>query len=252
MMDNGLLSPGIRVLDIGCSNLYDAGKTDITNFMRRLGVEDEAFASRIASESAKKTAFAGELLDRCGIDYNAIDFAVDYKTTKFDLNHDELRDDFKGSFDLVINFGTTEHVLNQAHAFKVIHNAAKPGGHIYHHLVAGGFFGHGYFLYSGRFAFDLAGYNGYQIKTFSIEQDDQTPKSDITSTMRDYSTYFPALKNAPPISEPLMRDTFIAVGYRKVHDSSFKFPQDTSGLGLSTSTERSSLRQYVGKWLRKF
>jgi hypothetical protein len=44
------------------------------------------------------------------------------------LNHEPTPQKFVGDFDLVVNFGTTEHLLNQYNAFKVIHDATKVGG----------------------------------------------------------------------------------------------------------------------------
>jgi SAM-dependent methyltransferase len=134
LLARGLLRPGDRVLDIGCSNLYHATREALVEFMSKFGVVDHAFAKRLAEASAAKSAFAGELLDKCGLNYEAIDFAVDYKTTKFDLNKDSLPERFVGAFDVVLNFGTTEHVINQANSFQVIHDAAKHNGLIYHCL----------------------------------------------------------------------------------------------------------------------
>lgn len=222
---DGLLSPGMRILDIGCSNLYDANTAGIIEFMGMFGVEDDAFAEEISSKSAEKSAFAGVLIDKCGMEYQAIDFAVDYKTTKFDLNRDSLPQNFSGYFDLVLNFGTTEHVINQANSFSVIHDAVKHNGYIYHQLPAGGFFNHCYFLYTGRFFFDLAGYNEYEV--FAAWLDQGNP-SDIMSAVRDYATYFPVLAKTATVAEPIMKDTAYNVIYRKIRDVPFRYPMELS------------------------
>lgn len=137
LADMGILDGNPRILDVGCSNLYSASAIGIDTFMKRFGASDRQFAERLASASSSKTAFAGELLTRCGMSYDAIDVAEDFQTTLFDLNRDRIPRLFRASFDLVLNFGTTEHVLNQAHAFSVIHDATKAGGHIVHQLPQG-------------------------------------------------------------------------------------------------------------------
>lgn len=225
MADDGLLKPGIRFLDIGCSNLYQADKDGLIAFMARFDVEDGAFAERLAAASAEKSAFAGELIDKCGMHYEAIDFAVDYKTTKFDLNHDSLSKEFRGSFDLVVNFGTTEHVINQANSFEVIHDAVKHGGVIYHQLPAAGFFDHCYFLYTGRFFFDLAGYNEYEVLRAWL---DQAGDSDLMRMFRDYASYFPVLAEAPTPPKSTFPDTGFNIMYRKVKKTAFRYPMELS------------------------
>ncbi len=221
----GIFQDGAAVLDIGCSNLYGATESGLIAFMARFGVEDNDFAGRLAEASAAKTAFAGELLTRCGIRYDAIDIAQDYRTTVFDLNRDRLPWRFRRKFDVVMNFGTTEHVLNQAHAFKVIHDAAKGGAHIFHQVPAAGWTGHGYFLYTTRFFGDLAGYNRYEVVDF---WHDQAEPSLLSAPVRDYSTHFPVLSGVSKCPVDAIPNTAISVVYRKVHDSRFVFPLDTS------------------------
>lgn len=229
-----LLKKNTRLLDIGCSNLYGAEKEDIFALAQDFGGVDEQFAQDLAEKSAKKEAFAGVLLDRLGIDYHAIDFAEDYKTTKFDLNKDNIPRNFKNSFDIVLNFGTTEHVINQANSFRVIHDAAKTGGIIYHQLPAGGFFNHCYFLYTGRFFFDLAGYNEYALEDFWMGQ---AGPSDIMDSVRDYSSYFPVLSDVKALEHNIMPDTAANVVYRKVKNQGFRYPMELSTSYTKPSAE---------------
>jgi hypothetical protein len=46
---------------------------------------------------------------------------------ELDLNFDEVPSAYRGCFDLVTNYGTTEHVANQLNAFQVIHDLARWG-----------------------------------------------------------------------------------------------------------------------------
>ena len=233
MLDHQLLRQDTRVLDIGCSNLYGAGAPEIRSLLSRMGVETPAadVADDLAARSAAGTAFVVELFDLIGIEYQAIDFVPAAKTMKFDLNHDKLPGKFKGAFDLVLNFGTTEHVLDQARCFELIHDACKPGGAIYHQVPAGGFFGHGYFAYTGRFFFDLAGYNEYRVLA---AWHDQADESRLSKMFEDYATYFPALLDAPTPKRDAFPDTGINVIYQKHRDRAFVYPMELSTAHTNT------------------
>ena len=142
-------------MDVGSSNLYAASADAVVHFLDSQGVktnaEIAAFAERMDKGSAYDEvtggvngAFVGELLEKVGFRYNAIDIADGYRTTILDLNHDSASKHFIGAFDLVLNFGTTEHLLNQYNAFKVIHDATKVGGYIVHSLLCAGYSNHDY------------------------------------------------------------------------------------------------------------
>lgn len=68
---------------------------------------------------------------------SSIDIAKGYKTTVFDLNTEQAPQHWKDNFDLVLNFGTTEHVFNQSNAFNTIHNMTKKNAFIMHQPFLG-------------------------------------------------------------------------------------------------------------------
>ena len=196
------------VLDIGSSNLYSASKDEILQFLSSRGITKttqlSSFAERLATDSlydhggsSKNSAFVGELFEKAGFKYDAIDIADGYKTTILDLNHESAPTDFVGAYDLVLNFGTTEHLLNQYNAFKVIHDATKVGGYIVNQLPSVGFSDHGYFTYTPRCMFDMAGYNNYEVAGFWFEG--PAGENDLYAPLKNYLTYFPNLSQ--PISE---------------------------------------------------
>src|SRR4051812_10448115 len=65
-------------------------------------------------------AWLGELLERIGCEYAPDDIFEGYMTTLFDLNRSAVPPIHRGYFDIVINCGTTEHVLNQLNSFRII------------------------------------------------------------------------------------------------------------------------------------
>jgi SAM-dependent methyltransferase len=196
-----VLKPGARVIDFGSSNLYHATAAQIEDFVRRyttappdnlpeLAQRLEAGSKLGPDGQALNQAFIGEMFEAAGMTYDAIDIADGYKTTIVDLNFQSLPDHFLKSADVVLNFGTSEHILNQANVFKSIHDACKPGGMIMHQLPAIGFVDHAYYCYTGRFFYDLAAYNEYELVDIWFDGN-YTDSEDIYSSTRAYARYFP-------------------------------------------------------------
>jgi SAM-dependent methyltransferase len=198
----GCLKSGDAVLDIGSSNLYAASENGIREFLRSNGATaaaaDEQNIQRLSKGSAydpvsggTNDVFAGELLEVAGIHYDAIDIADGYKTTILDLNRDNAPPHFINKYDVIINCGTTEHLLNQYNAFKVIHDSTKTGGYIFHSVPCVGYSNHGYVTYTTRCFFDLAGYNNYEV--VDLWFDGPGGDNDLYQPIKDYASYFPAL-----------------------------------------------------------
>jgi SAM-dependent methyltransferase len=195
---HGVLRPGARVLDIGSSNLYSAGTAELRQFLAHYDVQpDDRLVERLAEGSTYDQSggtngtFVGELLEHVGLSYTSLDLTNGYRTRRFDLDRECIPPELAGTFDVVLNFGATEHFINQLNAFRAIHDAVRVGGHIVHELPAVGFIDHGYFCYTPRFLFDLAGYNAYEVVDFQYHGPSEG--KDIFGIVRDYQAYFPAL-----------------------------------------------------------
>lgn len=63
-----------------------------------------------------------ELDGRLDHTYRYIDFDSQ------DINFDAWPPEYIGKYELVTNHATSEHLLNQYHSFKVVHELTKPGG----------------------------------------------------------------------------------------------------------------------------
>jgi hypothetical protein len=243
----GLLAGGRNVLDFGSSNLYDATAEDIEAFVRRHNSSPPpdlaAFAERLSAGSAADAsgralnrAFVGEMLEAAGMGYDAIDIAIGYKTTVLDLNTTRLLERMVGAYDTVLNCGTSEHILNQMNVFAAVHAAAKSGGLIMHHVPSTGYVDHGYFCYTSRFFFDLAGYNQYEV--VDMWYDGPSSHENLFATSRQYQTYFPALTKRLEMIGQAERETVldqtgipavsIALIYRKLKDVAFMGAVETS------------------------
>lgn len=174
-----------------------------------------------------------------GFQYAAIDIDGSPGSIPLDLNFDAVPDDAAGKFDLVTNFGTTEHVANQLNAFKVVHDLAALGGVMLHHLPAQGMLNHGLINYNPKFFWMLARSNGYkwlyadftwaptsyELPRNIIEH--MTPFApDIAARLRDYRT----------------ADCGIVVALQKVFDIPFVPPLDVN---TGTRTDNPALaRRY--------
>ena len=232
LRSDGLFRKGCRILDIGSSNLYNAPLESVQAFIGEFNASLPTASTRALAEKLAKgstydpktgganNAFAGELLEACGFSYLAFDIADGYRTQIFDLNREPLGDAHRGAFDIVLNIGTTEHVLNQHNSFEIIHDAAKIGAYIVHQLPTAGFTDHAYFVYTGRLFFDLAGYNEYEI--VDVWYDGPAGEDDLLTSVRAYKSYFPKLAELADFPAINIPNVALNVVYRKTKNKPFK------------------------------
>lgn len=69
-----------------------------------------------------------------------------------------------GTYDLVTDFGTGEHVFNQHQFWKSLHHLTKLEGHIVFDKPAQGYHGHCFYNYHETFFMDLAHANKYVVR----------------------------------------------------------------------------------------
>ncbi|MGY3605919.1 MULTISPECIES: hypothetical protein [unclassified Bradyrhizobium] len=243
----GLLGAGRKVLDFGSSNLYFANTGEVVDFVKRHNpvprVDLGAWADRLAAGSLSDASgqplnqsFVGEMLEAASMEYDAIDIADGYKTTIVDLNTSRLPNRMAGIYDTVLNHGTSEHILNQMNVFAAVHAATRPGGFIMHLVPSIGYVDHGYFCYTSRFFFDLAGYNQYEV--IDMWYEGPASNENIFASARQYQTYFPVLtqrlENIGKVERETVQDRTavptIAIGiiYRKNQDVPFMGTVETS------------------------
>ena len=160
-----------RVLDLGEQNLYgDVGPGELPAIARALRLpeariaEIEAEVGRRLAAGAPHLAFdLAKLLYGILFDcqtYRAIDLNGTDAAWRFDLNRPLPLDE---SFDVVTNFGTSEHVFDQAQLFRSMHGLTRPGGLMLHAVPSQGGPDHGFYNYHPTFFHDLAAANGYRL-----------------------------------------------------------------------------------------
>ena len=238
----GHLPPNARLLDIGSSYLYDVTTDDVVKFAAKHGGRDvaPAVAANIAERSiltpGRQMLFLSELLDTTDIDYVSYDVCPGVKTIVLDINRQDLPGDAKGRFDVVLNFGTSEHIINQLNTFKIIHEALKVNGIAFHQSPSIGWVNHGYFCYHARFHDDLKIANNYEEldKWYVTSTQCAPPELDFRDPDKPLEAGS-APKGAVPESIPCCN---LNVLHRKVSDEPFR-------VSLELSTSHSGLASEV-------
>jgi SAM-dependent methyltransferase len=170
LCSRGVLPPGAGILEFGAQRIRCAGAEEsvVAEFHRffterRQAGWNAASLSKAEIAALAREGFSASLFRACGFGYQALDIFDGDGVMLFDLNIQEAPRDMIGKFDLVTNFGTTEHLINQLQAMRTIHDFAKPGGLMYHDLPLGGYHTHGYFSYNPMLFQHLAQANSYEI-----------------------------------------------------------------------------------------
>ena len=165
----GYIPNGSAVIEIGAQQLDESfvGATeDIAATGRVFGVATPPPSFARTGPRSDTNALAGAPLARefwtwLGLSYASIDIDGSPGSIPLDLNYDEVPAELMGRYDVVTNFGTTEHVANQLQSFKIIHDLAAAGALMLHVLPAGGMPNHGLFSYNPKFFWMLGRSNGF-------------------------------------------------------------------------------------------
>src|SRR5688572_18677835 len=104
-----------------------------------------------------------EVFAAAGFDYVSIDVNEEGGARFVDLNYWPNEAAELGKFDVVTNFGTTEHVANQASAFATVHHLLSPGGVAIHHVPMVHYLNHALVNLTPRFLLSLATLNDYTV-----------------------------------------------------------------------------------------
>jgi hypothetical protein len=172
-----------------------------------------------------------------GFQYAAIDVDGSPGSIPLDLNFDSIPLELKGKYNVVTNFGTTEHVANQLNAFEIIHDLTAPHGIMIHELPAQGMFNHGLVNYNPKFFWLLARSNGYK-----FIHSDFMPSPTYSGLPDNITEFLKSNNLAPhhPVGYYKVADAGIFVVMQKSFDIAFVPPIDVN---TGTPTEIESLRR---------
>lgn len=157
------IRPGASVLDLGTQDLWAQPEPLRRVAARHLGSAD--------CKQALKAIFDGKTpRPRCQRDFYGIFGASSYRS--IDLG--DPRADFPldlnlpvpastGTYDVVTNFGTTEHVFHIGQTFANIHALLEVGGIQIHTLPSYGYIDHGFYNIHPSVYLDMAKANAYDV-----------------------------------------------------------------------------------------
>lgn len=198
----------VAILDVGTQNLLNCSVEQLKGFVEKYRTEpmDDDVIAEIerlqyfsVPRPGERTLFLAELLALTDIEYHAIDVCPAPATEIIDLNWQAIPDHLRGRFDIVLNFGTLEHVIGQTNSLVFLHDALKVGGIFLHQPPSIGWVNHGYFAYHPQFFRDISKSNGYEIEDMWYATSGFGPATDPTIGHR--SPY-----------DPLANDTFETSG----------------------------------------
>ena len=241
----GNLKSGMSVMEIGAQQLNNnflAATAELHEVGRLFGTERP-----LSLPSPKRTHIAhGELehLDAqapsardfwlwLGFDYASLDVDGSPGSIPIDLNFDSVPAKAVGKYQLVTNYGTTEHVANQLNAFKVIHDLTSVGGLMVHELPAQGHVNHGLVSYNFNFFWTLSRSNGYEVVLADYRQSPQSYHlpDNITEFIREINPH-----HHPNLSDFNISDGSLKLVLQKTYDIPFVPPIDVptgAQIGLS-------------------
>jgi hypothetical protein len=201
-------------------------------------IRDQKYLASGMQELPKDAPLARELYEHLGLKYSCVDIDASPQSIRLDLNFDSVPQERKGNYVLVTNLGTTEHVINQLNAFKVIHDLTARNGIMVHTLPFQGFATHGLVNYTMKFFWLLVRSNLYRVIDTDISAWKRVSMSkDIVNFVKKNSVVF---ENKEHVEKLELQDTGITVILQKCHDMDFVPPLDVS---IGAKTDDSILKQ---------
>jgi len=236
MRKAGLFDLGTaRVIDLGEQNLYgNVAAGDLVETARLLKLDErrvaevEAEVRAVTATPTPTLAFdLARVLYRVVFDcttYRAIDLNGTEAAWRYDLNRPLPVSE---TFDVVTNFGTSEHVFDQAQLFRSIHALARPGGFMLHAVPHQGGPDHGFYNYHPTFFHDLAAANAYRLVMMVLMSGDA--ERDRLDSIKERDSYASLLAK-----NEISRDSGLFVALmRSFEDRPFELPMQgyyTGGL----------------------
>ena len=233
----------------GCKSVIETGSQFIDgHYQERAKFLIYNYSKKVCNKDLSAKDFYFDLGFK---EYKSIDADGERGALVFDLNENlEKTQNFNEKFDLVTNFGTSEHVFNQKTFFENIHNLTKKNGLIIHVLPFEGYFNHGYYNYQPIFFYDLAIFNNYQILGYWYFSEKPN------KILKYYGTNYKALRynenlideldklvaEGKIINTPKTNHSSLGIIYKKLEDNDFKLPFQGAWLDQSKIEKYKKIR----------
>jgi hypothetical protein len=167
LADRGYFKDVQRAIDLGSQEMHFA-KQDVASapYKESIRVAIHKISGLTISgdqlETLSNRASAGSFFSILGVEYKSLDTDGWYGAP-FDFNFDQIVPMDQRRYCLMVNAGTTEHLINQLNAFSVAHSLTRSGGLMIHGVPFLGHIDHGFFNYNPNFFTSLARFNSYEI-----------------------------------------------------------------------------------------
>ncbi len=220
---SGALDDARRVVEIGAQQIADPllfATKELDDLFRLFGRERPDLGQPSGASFSERAPPSLPMWTALGFDYTAIDYNGHRNSVALDLNRDGVPAQLRGSFDLVVNAGTTEHIANQDNAFRVIHDLCRIGGVMYHEVPAGGHMTHGLINYTPRFFENLSGFNVYGVSFLRVSFCGSSP---VPESIRESNR---RLGGGDHIQIDSVPDFMIRAAFRRQTNKPFVSPLD--------------------------
>jgi hypothetical protein len=216
------------LLELGAQDINADVPREAINFaLRSIHGETEIPPRTLNAFDAKGPWRIGNLFRGSAYRYRCLDLFDGEFHIVADLNTLQVGAD-RGTFDLITNMGTTEHVADQINCFRAIHDYARVGGTMYHAVPFTGYLNHGLYAYQPLFFIFLAHANNYEIEHIGLSD----PHLPYTIPKASYA-------RAEEWSQTPIPSGIIVATLRKTSDMPFKLftDFDQSALGAQKIAE---------------
>lgn len=214
---SGALDDCRRVIEIGAQQIADSLilAPELADAIKLFNGRD-LHLEPVGAQNFSEHAPPGRLLwQAIGMQSRSLDLVGG--DLRIDLNRGRVPFRYRRHFDLAVNAGTTEHVVNQGNAFAAIHGLIRKGGMMYHIVPSAGHVDHGFFGYQPKFFHRLAAANDYETVHFAMVD---KGLEQIPSYIHDDNAKV-GLRMSHDVARANLR-----IALRKQHDRPFKFPMD--------------------------
>lgn len=176
IIKEGVRQPYVgRVLLLGQGDIY-FNMDYLRRISRRYGL---ALDESIPVRPSHAPVFASKGYPHCESVFRMLGFSeisvLDYSAFEgadvvFDLNSQDIPEHLEGSFDVLIDHGTLEHVFDLPTALNNIFRFLKVGGRAIFSAPSGNFFDHGFYMLQPTLFCDWLTANNWQIESLQVAQ----------------------------------------------------------------------------------
>jgi len=231
IFDNNGVKPGARICELGDQTVHLPGNDELYYIEKFIEHYGSVYNSGEYKPFIGKHLHVRMVYASAGFSYISVDLNEKDDSLAIDLNEwpNSALSDRK--FDVVTNFGTTEHVGNQLNAFANIHYLTRPGGLMMHQIPALHYSAHAMNVVTPYFLKKLIDGNRYEILQAKMQS------HDVDADLPYHHSS--DLEFIDGFTENIQRSAVAAMSWlvlRRVDDAAFVPPLDISADAANVST----------------